>query len=70
MRKSKINDGVLFMLACRGISTRELADEIGISPETLHQWLKKDLSRDTDKKIMDAMHALEVKHEQAKEGKT
>lgn len=64
--KSKINDGVLFMLACRGISTRELADEIGISPETLHQWLKKDLSRGTDKKIMDAMHRLEAKkqHEQ------
>lgn len=61
MRKSKINDGVLLMLACRGISKRELADEIGVPVDTLNQWLKKDLSRGTDKKIMDAMHALEVK---------
>lgn len=68
--KSKINDGVLFMLACRGISKRELADEIGVPVDTLNRWLSKELSRGTDKKIMDAMHALEVKHEQAKERKT
>lgn len=64
--KYRVNDDVRFMLSCRGISKRELADEIGVPVDTLNRWLSKELSMGTDKKIMTAMHRLEAKkqHEQ------
>jgi len=70
--KYRVNDDVRFMMQMRGVSHRELSEEIGITPEQLHHWLDKELSREKDKRIMSALHALEVKkrNEQAKEGKT
>lgn len=65
--KYRVNDDVRFMMQMRGVSHRELAEEIGITPEQLHHWLDKELSRGKDKRIMSALHALEVRKQWQKE---
>ena len=59
--KNKPNNDIRLKMLIYGISARELSEEIGITPEQLHHWLDKDLSREKDKRIMSALHILEVK---------
>ena len=59
--KNKPNNDIRLKMLIYGISARELSEEIGITPEQLHNWLDNDLSREKDKRIMSALHILEVK---------
>lgn len=59
--KHKPNNDIRLKMLIYGISARELSEEIGITPEQLHNWLDNDLSREKDKRIMSTLHALEVR---------
>ena len=65
--KHKPNNDIRLKMLIYGISARELSEEIGITPEQLHNWLDKELSRGKDKRIMSALHALEVRKQWQKE---
>lgn len=61
LERHKPNNDIRLKMSLLGISARELSEEIGISTMQFYKWLDKELSNGTDKRIMNALHNLEVK---------